>query len=209
MANNRFNPGDTIAALRLSASGKGGTTTKLGIMRPDARDVRNNVGGSMADPYYGNYPWIYPPPEAILINRRNTIPSPAYGVQTLVASFEVPQAMEAVINAILCKFDGDGFVQGSGAITWSIDINRPLGAGGAQLGYSPPDFSIITTQLGDNIQSGPWPIPGGIRLTERDFIRFKVTTGNPVGIGAPNLITCAFLGWYWPSRLQFPSQGGQ
>lgn len=175
-------------------------------MRPDARDLRNNVGGTLADPYYGNYPWIYPPPEAILINRRTTIPSPGYGVQTLVTSFQVPQAMEAVINQILCKFDGTGFIQGSGSVTWVIDINRPLGAGGAQLGYSPPDFSIIQTQLGDNIQSGPWPVPGGIRLSERDTIRFKVTTASPVGIGAPNLITCAFLGWYWPSRLQFPTK---
>jgi hypothetical protein len=181
--------------------------TKKGIMRPDARDLRNNVGGTLADPYYGNYPWIYPPPEAIPINRRASIVAPAYGVQTLVTSFQVPQAMEAVINAILCKFDGAGFTQGSGEITWVIDINRPLGAGGAGLGYSPPDFSIITTQLGDNIQSGPWPVPGGIRLSERDTIRFKVTTGAPVGIGSPNLITCMFLGWYWPSRLQFPVKG--
>lgn len=201
---NRFNAGDSVIALR-TGTGQNLTTHK-GIMRPDARDLRNNVGGTLADPYYGNYPWIYPPPEAILINRRATIPSPGYGVQTLVTSFQVPQAMEAVINSILCKFDGAGFVQGSGAITWVIDINRPLGAGGAQLGYSPPDFSLITTQLGDNIMAGPWPVPGGIRLSERDTIRFKVTTAAPVGIGSPNLITCAFLGWYWPSRLQFPTK---
>lgn len=201
---NRFNAGDSVIALRTGTGNN--LTTHKGIMRPDARDLRNNVGGTLADPYYGNYPWIYPPPEAILINRRATIASPGYGVQTLVTSFQVPQAMEAVINSILCKFDGAGFIQGSGAITWVIDINRPLGAGGAQLGYSPPDFSSITTQLGDNIMAGPWPVPGGIRLSERDTIRFKVTTASPVGIGSPNLITCAFLGWYWPSRLQFPTK---
>jgi hypothetical protein len=186
--------GDPVAITMLGGrSSSSNLVTKKGIMRPDARDLRNNVGGTLA--------------EAIPINRRASIVAPAYGVQTLVTSFQVPQAMEAVINAILCKFDGAGFTQGSGEITWVIDINRPLGAGGAGLGYSPPDFSIITTQLGDNIQSGPWPVPGGIRLSERDTIRFKVTTGAPVGIGSPNLITCMFLGWYWPARLLFTVQG--
>jgi len=194
----------TAAAMLGQTSGTSNITTKKGIMRPDARDLRNNVGGTLADPYYGNYPWIYPPPEAIPINRRATIASPAYGVQAQVTSFQVPQAMQAVIEKIVCKFDGAGFIQGSGTITWVIDINRPLGAGGALLGYSPPDFSSITTQLGDFINGFPWPVPGGIRLTERDTIRFKVTTGAPVGIGSPNLVTCMFLGWFWPSRLQFP-----
>jgi hypothetical protein len=197
----QLNAGDNVLALRTAQAA--GVTTKKGMMRPDARDLYNNVGGSMADPYYGNYPWIYPPPEAILINRRFTIAAPAYGTQVLVTEFDVPQAMLAVITHLVCKFDGSGFYQGSGAITWVVDINRPLGAGGAQLGYSPPDLSLITTQLGDFINGQPWPLPGGIRLSERDQLRFKVTTANPVGIGAPNYITCCFLGWYWPARLAF------
>jgi hypothetical protein len=198
-------PGDNVAAVRLGSGGSNVRTEK-GIMRPDARDLRNNVGGALSDPYYGNYPWIFPPPERITINRRGTIPSPAYGVQALVTSLQVPQAMQGVIDHVVCKFDGSGFQSGSGAVTWVIDINNPLGA---NLGYSPPDFSNITIQLGDFVNGLPWPIPGGIPLSERDTIRFKVTTVNPAGIGAPNLITCIFLGWYWPSRLQFPSMGRQ
>jgi len=175
--------------------------TKKGIMRPDARDLLDNVGVRLSDPYQGNYPWIYPPPQATPINRRNTVAAPGYGIQIQVTEFDVPQAMQGVITHIVCKFDGTGFVQGSGAITWVIDINNPLGA---SLGYSPPDFSQITTQLGEFTLGFPWPVPGGIRLSERDQIRFKVTTAAPVGIGAPNYITCMFLGWYWPSRLAFP-----
>ena len=37
--------------------------TKKGVMRPDARDLIDNVGGRMSDPYQGNYPWVYPPPQ--------------------------------------------------------------------------------------------------------------------------------------------------
>jgi hypothetical protein len=194
--------GDNVLALR-TASSASGVTTKKGMVRPDARDLYNNVGGSLADPYYGNYPWIYPPAEAILINRRATIAAPAYATQVQIVEFDVPQAMQAVITHLVCKFDGSGFVQGSGAVTWTVDINRPLGGGGAQLGYSPPDLAVIITQLGDFVSGLPWPIPGGIRLSERDQLRMKVTTAAPVGIGAPNYITGIFLGWYWPARLAF------
>lgn len=194
--------GDRVAALRLpSAESGGNVVTKKGIMRPDARDLLNNVGGRLSDPYEGNYPWVNPPPQRTPINRRGTIPSPAYGAQQLVTEFDVPQAMQAVITHVVCKFDGAGFIQGSGDITWVIDINNPLGA---NLGYSPPDFSNILIQLGDFVNGQPWPIPGGIALSERDQLRFKVTTNAVVGIGAPNYITCIFLGWYWPSRLAFP-----
>lgn len=201
MAQRNFNAGDKVVAFRVGTGSQ--QSTHKGIMRPDARDLKNNVGGTLADPYYGNYPWIYPPPEAILINRRNSIAAPGYGVQTLITSFQVPQAMEAVINAIVFQTNDTTFVEGSGTMTGVIDINRPLGAGGAQLGYSPPDFSQILTTLG-TLQI-PWPVPGGIRLSERDTIRFKVldTAG---GIGAPYFISGFFLGWYWPSRLQFPTK---
>ena len=192
--------GDSVIALR-TGGGTSDLVTKKGIMRPDARDLVDNVGGRMSDPYQGNYPWVYPPPQRIAINRRNTIPAPAYGTQVLVTEFDTPQAMQGVITHVVCKFDGSSFVQGSGSVTWVIDINNPLGA---NLGYSPPDFSNIQIQLGDFITGQPWPIPGGIPLAERDQIRFKVTTAGPVGIGAPNYITCIFLGWYWPSRLAFP-----
>ncbi len=192
--------GDSVFAVRTGAA-NGNLTTKKGIMRPDARDLIDNVGGRMSDPYQGNYPWIYAPPQATAINRRGTVVAPAYGNQVLVAEFDTPQAMQGVITHVVCKFDGSGFIQGSGSINWVIDINNPLGA---NLGYSPPDFSNILIQLGDFVNGQPWPIPGGIRLSERDQIRFKVTTAAPVGIGAPNYITCIFLGWYWPSRLAFP-----
>lgn len=199
----QIKPGDTIAALRLSSGSTSSqpVTGGKGVLRPDARDLINNAGNSLANPYNGNYPWVVPPPAETPVSARGTIAAPAYGVQALVASFQVPQAMEAVITSILCSFDGSGFIQGSGAIVWSIDINRPLGA--TQQGYSPPYFGSIITQLG-SLTMGAWAIPGGLRLSERDTIRFKVTTGAPVGIGAPNYITCMLQGWYYPVKLASP-----
>lgn len=181
-------------------------TKTSGVLRPDARDIVNNDGNPRSDPYGGRrYPWVDPPPSAIQINRRGTIFAPANTVQATVASFTVPQAMEGVITAVVAFFNGAGFNQGqaaggAGNITWVIDINNPLGAA---TGYSPADFSSITTQLGTFQAGYPWPVPGGIRLSERDTIRFKVETFAPVQVGTPAYVFCAFLGWYWPSRMQW------
>ena len=73
--------------------------------------------------------------------------------------------MEAVITKVVCKgvFGSPSpFVDGSGSIVWSIDVDRPLGA--TTQGYNPPDFGSIVEQLGDNALGLPYPIPGGIRL---------------------------------------------
>jgi len=82
-----------------------------------------------------------------------------------------------------------------------VDINRPLGA--TLQGYNPPFFGQINTELG-SFQI-PFPIPSGIRLTERDTIRIKVTTAAPTPVGAPNYITGMLLGWYYPVKLAFPT----
>lgn len=199
----KFNPGDTVAALRLASGTQAPGVKGLGMLKPDATDLRNNVGNSLADPYNGQFPWAIPPVAEQQIFQLASVAAPAYGTQVLLVSFQVPQAMEAVINHILLEYDGSGYTIGSGAITFSVDINRPLGA--TTQGYNPPGWGSITTQLGQAIYH-PWPIPGGIRLSERDTIRIKATTANPLGIGAPNYITAALIGWYYPIKLAFPNR---
>jgi hypothetical protein len=84
-------------------------------------------------------------------------------------------------------------------VVWVIDINRPLAA---TVGFSPPDFASITTQLG-SFADGPWEVPGGILLSEQMIIRYKVTTTAPAGVGGANYVTGMFLGYMWPARLPF------
>jgi hypothetical protein len=198
-----LSPGDTAAVIRLQGGASKQSVTEKGVMRPDARDVINNAGNSLADPYHGNYPWVVPPPVEQQIHQQSAVAAPAYGTQIQLVSFQVPQAMEAVITHVVFEYDGTGFTPGSGAAIWSIDINRPLGA--TAQGYNPPGWGQILTQLGNFGNGLPFPIPGGIRLSERDTIRIKVTTANPLGIGAPNYFNTALLGWYYPVKLAFPT----
>jgi hypothetical protein len=193
--------GDTVAAFRLSSGKSNYGTTEKGVMRPDARDLVNNAGNSLANPYNGNFPWVVPPQSAISISARGSVVAPANGTQVQICSFTVPQAMEAVINFIVCKVQGFTFDEGSGQITWTVDIDRPLGS--TTVGYNPPFFGSITTELG-SLQI-PFPIPSGIRLSERLTIRLKVTTTAPVPVGAPNYIIGMLIGWYYPTKLAFPT----
>jgi hypothetical protein len=176
------------------------------IVRPDARDFFDNGGVSRAGLFRNmRAPWIDPPPGWVAINRRGSIAAPAVATQTLITSYQVPIAMNAIILAVMNVFFGNDAAgnNGSGTVTWTIDVNRPLTPPSNLLGYSPNDFSSIITQLG-SLTQGPWPVPGGILLNEQDLIRYKVTTAGAVGVGAPNFITAAFLGWMWPARLSVP-----
>jgi hypothetical protein len=197
--------GDTAALIRLSGGRNQSGPSEKGVMRPDARDLINNAGNSLANPYNGNYPWVIPPPSETPISARGTLPAPANGTQIVLVSFQVPQAMEAVITDIVCQVDGFTFDEGSGEVVWTVDINRPLGS--TTNGYNPPFFGTINTELGDYRRGLPFPIRGGIRLSERDTIRVKVTTAAPVPVGPPNVITAMLLGWYYPVKLAFPIQG--
>ena len=202
-----FQPGDNVLAIRLAnanAAAKAGMSEK-GMMRPDARDVINNADNSLADPYNGQFPWVVPGLSAIQIHAQASVVAPAYGTQVLITSFQCPQAMEAVINMIVMEYDGSGYVPGSGSLTFTVDINRPLGA--TVQGYNPPGWGSITTQLGSTVPGDPFPIPAGIRLSERDTIRIKATTAASLGIGAPNYITGILLGWYYPVKLATPIRG--
>jgi len=146
------------------------------------------------------YPWVDPPPNAVSFCSRGSIAAPAFGSanQAVVTSFTCPRNFRGVLKYILNVYTGSGFDEGSGSITWVIDVNVPLSTGGVTpIGYGLNDYQSIVTTLGSLI-NGPWPVPGGVIFQDGDVLRYKVTTAAPVAVGAPNFVHCMLLGWIWP-----------
>lgn len=146
------------------------------------------------------YPWVEMPPGAVPFSARGSIAAPAYGSanQAVVASFPCPRNFAGVLQYILNVYTGSGYVEGSGSVSWVIDVNTPLsGLGVTPIGYGLSDYQNIVTTLG-SLANGPFPIAGGVFFRDGDFLRYKVTTAAPVGVGAPNFCHAMLIGWIWP-----------
>jgi hypothetical protein len=159
--------------------------------------------GARYDEERAPYPWVMMPPGGISFFAKGSLPAPAYGTanQIELCSYEVQDNWEGVLLDVMNLYtDNAGtFVQGSGDIVWSIDIDRPLGSP-LQTGRWLPDYFQIITQLGD--LSEPWPVRGGWRMKQGETYRYKVYTVANVGVGAPNFVHAALLGWTWPMARQ-------
>lgn len=146
------------------------------------------------------YPWVFMPPGGRPFNRRGSLVAPAYGAgnQAVVTSFEVPAGYQGVLLNLFWQYVGTGFVQGSGTIVTTVDINTPLGVA-ALGGYTLPDFANMTLSIGDNTY--PWPVDGGWVLDEGQVVRMKSYTTATVTVGAGNYIHGGLLGWIWPAQV--------
>lgn len=149
------------------------------------------------------YPWTKEgrPFGAVSFSARDSIAAPALATQTLVCSYTVPQGMWGVFTSFLCRYIGSGFVEGSGDITYAIDINKPISVT-LTSGHSVPYYGNIITNLG-SFEDGPWPIDGHVILRDGDELRLKVTINNAaIGVGAPNYVHGALNGWVWDAKRQ-------
>ena len=142
------------------------------------------------------YPWIFPPKESRLIRASATIPAPAPGVQTLVLAGQVPSGYWFVWSHILQVYTGAGFVPGSGSITWSVDINVPIGTATPQ-GMPVQGLINEVVPLG-SLTAGPWAMDEPEILVPGDTLRSKVITTIAIPSGAPNFFTSMFLGFILP-----------
>lgn len=148
------------------------------------------------------YPWLFPPFAAVRYSARGSIAAPALGVQTLVTSYKVPQGMYAVLTSMLFRYDGSGFVDGSGDVLGVLDVNTPIGVPMSS-GRPVPYYGSILTNLG-SFAAGPWPVDGGLIFKDEDEIRLKVTLGGAVAVGAPNYVHGVLNGWVWDARGRQP-----
>lgn len=127
------------------------------------------------------------------------IAAPAPATVTEVASLIVPPGFCFVLRGILQVFStgtagAPVFVDGSGDILWSVDVDNPIGSV-ALSGYGLPDLTAMKEHRG-SLDDGPWELEGYTVFDQYQVLRYKVVTSVNIAPGAPNYIGCGFFGWF-------------
>ena len=129
-------------------------------------------------------------------------PSPAYGAanQIVLATYQCPLNFVAVLRGILATFEGSSFVPGSGNIIWTLDVNVPVPAVTASVGYAFDGYANFITPKG-SYANGLWRTQ--LRFADGETVRLKVQTVAVVGTGAPNFMNGILAGYIVPMHLAF------
>lgn len=138
------------------------------------------------------YWWVYPRENTQSVPFSQSIPLPVAGVLTEVMELQVPAGFCFVLRGIRHTYQGAGFVDGSGDLLWTIDVDNPNTAVSIA-GFGLPYLTNMAEQRGD--QARPWPIEGYAVFNEFQTLRYKVISALGVS-GAPNLVTCGLYGWF-------------
>ena len=107
------------------------------------------------------YWWRQPRSDAQAVQRCLSIAAPVAGVLTEITRVTVPEAMVFVLTGYRQNFatltNPTPFVDGSGSILWTVDVDNPIGSGtNALAGYAVPDLYNMSDERGSKL--GPWPI---------------------------------------------------
>jgi hypothetical protein len=138
-------------------------------------------------------PYIQPPPNSVRWqpgkDQPLTIPAVPAGVDQLVFSERIPLGYDGILIALTNIWNGTGFVEGSGTITWRVKIDRRF----------IPFYDDILVSLGT--LAVPYDVVGqGIQLLSGQlvqyFVNFAVGSGGVLNAGGKTI--CAATGYIWP-----------
>lgn len=120
----------------------------------------------------------------------------AYGTQVLLATYQVKAGWYAVITGVVLQFSGTGPSPNPGDVSFTVDIDRPLGD--LTAGYSEKDYGSVPILLGAFTQGWIWPVEW--RHSDGETIRIKATPVANMGLGAGNFLLACLLGFEWPAQ---------
>lgn len=150
------------------------------------------------------YPWDVPPPGRNGIWKMGSmvVPVAGYGMQFQVEilNYTVQPGMYFALKAVMFRYDGDSFVQGSGDVVGSIDVNNPQAFNQTNLTTAArvvADFGQIIFNIG-SFDHGPIPVPSSLVFKENDRIGMKAYANANVALGPPNRFNGMIVGWEWP-----------
>lgn len=120
---------------------------------------------------------------------RTSLTQPAVGSDLVVVSFQVPPSRNGVIHKISNQAAVGGFVDGSGALAWRIDIN----------GLSYSGFNNILATIGT--MSNPAEYDNDpIRIFENEVVQL-ILHNNSLAAG-PGIVQGMLRGYYYPVALE-------
>jgi hypothetical protein len=153
----------------------------------------NKCGGLMAICQATKYldpPWIKMPAQGKRYSPISSIPLPVsgYGTDVLVTQIRVPLGYDGVINYIVQNYTGQGFQEGSGDLTWRIQLNQRW----------VKNYGNTTNQIG-TLSQGPQSPNSLIIVQSNQLVSYYV---NVAASAAADLmggrIVCALFGYWWP-----------
>ena len=151
--------------------------------------VQNGGGLKLLCPgtKYQTPPWVRMPPQGRRFSPISSISLPTNdGNDHLVTSFLVPLGYDGVIVTVVANYSGQGFVEGSGDLTWRLQLNERY----------VKDYGNLQTSVGS--LTIPTNIQNSIFLLSGQLVQFFVnrSVGSVSLVGGR--IVCGLLGWYWP-----------
>jgi hypothetical protein len=148
---------------------------------------------------HGLPPYIQPPRNAVRWqpgkDKPLTIPvGPETGTDILVWSERVPLGYDGLLIALTNVWNGTGFVEASGDITWRVKIDRRF----------IPYYDTILVTLGT--LAVPYDVVGqGIPLLSNQLVQYfaNFAVGSDARLNMGGATICAATGYIWPrERLE-------
>ena len=135
-------------------------------------------------------PWVRMPMQGKRFFEISSIAlPPADGVDYLIKSFRVPYGYDGCIQTPVFNTSGvDGFVQGSGDLTWRLQLNLRW----------VKDFGAVTTYIGST--TTPYAVNvGQILIQSGQVVKIFVNRSMASsGTSDHGRVIGAAAGWYWP-----------
>lgn len=146
-------------------------------------------------PYYH----VFPPPNSDTFHQINSpaVQVPVLGATVEVLSYQVPDGMRAILQAIVQNYLGASTFS-AGDLLWTVTTNEPSGIVDVQ---GAPEQGLIATpvQLGSFLFGVQWEFKRAYEFAPNTVIRSicKNATGN-IPAGAGNFLVSGFFGYLIP-----------
>jgi len=143
------------------------------------------------------YLHLFPPPNSIPVNQITQTPVgvPAIGLTAVALAYRVPSGYQFIMTGIVQNIYGSAVNPGD--VTWTVDRNKPVGIADSQ-GMGVQGLINVPVPLGSFPFGVIWEFKRPYEFEPLDLVQSKATNVASGGVGLPNALISAFLGYLIP-----------